>query len=64
LPTGVKESNTIDIKETSQAEIEQDFCKAIEGRFNSWKDNDFEAYMSYHHPQLKKWSSGKNHCSN
>jgi len=59
-----KESNTIDIKEISQAEIEQEVWKAIEGRFKSWKDNDFETYMSYHHPQFKKWSSGKNHLSN
>ena len=49
-----KESNTIDIKERSQAEIEQEVWKAIEGRFKSWKDNDFETYMSYHHPQFKE----------
>ena len=59
-----KESNTIDIKEISQEEIEQEVWEAIEGRFASWKDNDFETYMSYHHPQWKKWSSGKNHLSN
>ena len=54
-----KESNTIDIKEISQAEIEQEVWKAIEGRFKSWKDNDFETYMAYHHPDWKKWESKK-----
>ena len=54
-------SNNIDKKEISQGQIEQDVWKAIEGRFESWKENDFKTYMDYYHPQWKRWSSRKNH---
>lgn len=51
-----KNNNT---KEISQAHIEQEVWTAIESRFNSWKDNDFETYMNYYHPSWKRWSSEK-----
>jgi hypothetical protein len=56
-------SNNNEKKEISQEQIEQEVWKAIEGRFKSWKDNDFESYMNYHHPHWKKWASRKNHLT-
>ncbi len=55
-----EKSNTSDKEEISQEQIEKEVWSAIEGRFNSWKDNDFETYMAYHHPEWKKWESRKN----
>lgn len=55
-----KTSDTTNSQELSQEQLEQEVWKAIEGRFASWKDNDFETYMAYHHPDWKKWESKKN----
>ncbi|MDC6406143.1 MULTISPECIES: nuclear transport factor 2 family protein [Maribacter] len=55
-----KTSDTINIQELSQEQVEQEVWDAIKGRFISWKENDFETYMAYHHPDWKKWESRKN----
>lgn len=50
-------------RELSQDQVEQEVWEAIEGRFQSWKDNDFDTYMAYHHPDWRKWESRKNELS-
>lgn len=55
-----KKSDTTNSQELSQEQLEQEVWDAIEGRFKSWKDNDFETYMAYHHLDWKKWESRKN----
>jgi hypothetical protein len=58
-----KAAKPTDKKEVNIEQIEIEVWKAIEGRFMAWKESDFETYISFHHPQWKKWSSGKNHLS-
>jgi hypothetical protein len=55
-----KTATQTEVEELSQEQIEDEIWNAIEGRFKSWKDNDFDAYMAYHHPEWKKWQSGEN----
>ena len=30
--------------------------KAVETRFYSWKDNDYDAHMAVYHPEWRRWS--------
>jgi hypothetical protein len=30
--------------------------KAVETRFYSWKDNDYDAHMAIYHPEWRRWS--------
>lgn len=55
-----KKPNITATKEISNGQTEQEIWNAIEGRFNSWKDNDFDMYMGYHHPEWRKWASQEN----
>ena len=40
----------------SEAEEKKEVWKAVEKRFYTWKDNDFEAHMSVYHPDWHRWS--------
>ena len=40
----------------SEADQKKEVWKAVEKRFYSWKDNDYEAHMSVYHPDWRRWS--------
>jgi hypothetical protein len=40
----------------NKAEAEKEVWKAVEKRFVSWKDNDYDAHMAVYHPEWRRWS--------
>ncbi|MBC2839722.1 DUF4440 domain-containing protein [Robiginitalea sp. SC105] len=54
-----KSTNTVDEEVLNHQQIEQEVWNAIESRFKAWKDNDFDTYLAYYHPEWKRWASGK-----
>ncbi|MEK6153544.1 hypothetical protein WIW50_09800 [Flavobacteriaceae bacterium 3-367] len=40
----------------NKAEIEKELWKAIEARFYSWRDNNYDAHMETYHPHWRRWS--------
>lgn len=41
-------------------EVEKEVWEAIEARFITWKENDFEQHMNFYHADWKRWASGRN----
>ena len=41
-------------------QIEKELLTAIEDRFFSWRDNDFEAHMQTYHQDWKRWAMREN----
>ena len=39
-----------------EAAEKKEVWKAVETRFYSWKENDFEAHMSVYHPDWRRWT--------
>lgn len=42
--------------EVDKKQIEKELLTAIEDRFFSWRDNDFEAHMKTYHQNWKRWA--------
>ena len=50
-----KKPQVVDLKQ-----IEKELLTAIEERFFSWRDNDFEAHMKTYHQDWKRWAMREN----
>jgi hypothetical protein len=43
-------------QEVDEATLKKEVWKAVETRFNTWRDNDYEGHMAVYHPDWRRWS--------
>lgn len=47
-----------------ESEAKKEVWKAVETRFFSWKDNDYDAHMAVYHPEWRRWALSTKHLMN